>query len=61
MMKTKIACKTYFGIRTTKFWNGSWGFGLNLVHNSRETYLNLDLFKLSINIGKLVKWENENE
>ena len=50
-------CKTYFGIRIDKMWNQMWNFGICLSHNSRETYLFINLFKISISSGKLAKWE----
>lgn len=52
-----ISCKTYFGIRVDKMWNKMWSFGICLSHDSRETYLFINLFKISISIGKLTKWE----
>ena len=36
-----------------------WSIGICLSHNSRETYLIINLFKFSISIGKLTKWEGE--
>lgn len=54
-----IKCKTYFGARIDRMWDQMWSFGICLSHDSRETYLFINLFKFSISIGKLTKWEGE--
>lgn len=50
-------CKTYFGVRTGKMWEPMWSLGIGLSHDSRETYLFINLFKIFICVGKLTKWE----
>lgn len=47
--------KKYFGLRIETFYS-TWIFGISIIHTSRECYLNLDLFKKSFHIGRLVKW-----
>lgn len=54
-----IRCKTYFGVQIDRMWDQMWSIGICLSHDSRETYLFINLFKFSISIGKLTKWEGE--
>lgn len=45
--------KLKFGIKAEKFLDECWGFGIHIIHILDETYLNIDLFKLTIKIGKI--------
>lgn len=53
-----IEFKTYFGVRIDRLWDlSAWSFGIRISRNSRETYLAIDLFRITICIGKLFKVE----
>ena len=53
--------KYKFGIKLTKLPKEMWSFGSGISHSFGETYLFINLVKLSIAIGRLAKEvENEN-
>ena len=47
--------KTRFQIVVDKHPEGLWSFGICLSHCVDETYIFINIFKLSISIGKLYK------
>ena len=47
--------KLKFGIKVDKMWKGWWSFGMCLSHSLNETYLFINLIKISISIGFLNK------
>lgn len=48
---------TYFGARWVGGYSKDWCFGIALCHDSLECYLFLGFGKLSLQIGRLYKWE----
>lgn len=42
-----------FTIKTEKHFEGSWMFGINFQHYFDTTFLSINLFKISIEIGKI--------
>lgn len=52
--------KTKFQIVVDKDPKGLWSFGICISHFYDETYIYLNLFKISISIGKLyINWSKE--
>jgi len=49
-----------FGIKIDKMWTGSWSFGICLSHLDKETYIYINLFKVSISIGIIEKYVGDN-
>lgn len=47
--------RTKFGIKIDKMWDGWWSFGMCLSHSLNETYLFINLIKISVSIGFLEK------
>ena len=50
---------TKFGIKVDKQWPGMWSFGMCISHDGPETYIFINLLKISISIGKLGIYEEE--
>ena len=52
--------KTKFQVLVDKHPKGMWSFGICISHFYDETYIYLNLFKISISIGKLYRdWSKE--
>ena len=49
--------KTKFQIVINKYPKGMWALGICLNHYDDETYIYLNLFKVSISVGKLYVME----
>lgn len=47
--------KLVFGIRIDKIPKGMWSFGICLSHSYEETYIYINLFKITISVGRLYK------
>lgn len=50
---TRASRKTRFGIEVQRHHKGMWSFGICLSHWDDETYIYINLFKVSLSIGRL--------
>lgn len=50
--------KIKFKVKIEKMWKGAWNFGICFVYQaSDEAYILINLFKISICIGRLIDYD----
>ncbi len=47
--------KLVFGVNIDKIPKGMWSFGICLSHSYEQTYIYINLFKITISVGRLLK------